>query len=225
MTYQEPPMAAISAENVSAVDRRLLVQQAFRIEWFTVGWMTIEAIVAVASALAAHSLSLLAFGIDSAIELVSAGVLLWRLTVELRHGKEFSEAAEWAASRIGGGLLLALAAYVVAGAGWSLWQRQGEEFSLPGLVVAAIAIPAMYLLARAKLRLADQLGSRALRIDAIESAACGYLSAIVVIGLLAQWLFGAWWVDGVTSLALVYFLAKEGLEGWQGEDCCDGAQL
>ncbi len=194
MTYQEPPMAAISAENVSAVDRRLLVQQAFRIEWFTVGWMTIEAIVAVASALAAHSLSLLAFGIDSAIELVSAGVLLWRLTVELRHGKEFSEAAERAASRIGGGLLLALAAYVVAGAGWSLWQRQGEEFSLPGLVVAAIAIPAMYLLARAKLRLADQLGSRALRIDAIESAACGghRMSALVETPFVVTRESGRW---------------------------------
>ncbi len=121
-------------------------------------------------------------------------------------------------------MLFALAAYVVASAGWSLWQGQGEEFSLAGLIVTVIAIPAMYLLARAKLRLADQLGSRALRVDAIESAACGYLSAVIVVGLLAQWVFGAWWIDGVTSLTLVYFLVKEGLEGWRGEDCCDVAR-
>jgi Co/Zn/Cd efflux system component len=203
------------------VERRELVARAFRLEWLTIGWMSVEAVIATVSGLAAHSISLLAFGIDSVIELLSAFVLVWRHSVELRHGEEFSEAAERLASRIGGALLLALAAYVVASAGWSLWQRQGEEFSLPGLIVAALAVPMMYGLATAKLRLAGRLGSHALRADAVESIACGYLSAIVVVGLLAQWLFGAWWIDGVTALALVYFLVREGLETWRDEECCD----
>lgn len=205
----------------SAAERSDLVGQAIRLEALTVFWLTVEAVVTVVSGVAAHSLSLIAFGIDSVIELISAIVLLWRLSVERRHGEAFSEAAERLASRIGGALLLALAAYVVASAGWSLWQRQGEEFSLPGLIVAILTMPVMYGLARAKLRLADRLGSRALRVDAVESIACLYLSVVIVVGLVAQYLFGAWWIDGVTALALVYFLVKEGREAWQGEECCE----
>jgi hypothetical protein len=105
-----------------------LVRQAFWLEWLTITWMVIEAAVALWSGYAAHSITLLAFGLDSVIELISAGVLLWRLTVELRRGQAFSEQAEQRASRIGGGLLFALAAYVVLSAAWSLWNRQGENF-------------------------------------------------------------------------------------------------
>jgi divalent metal cation (Fe/Co/Zn/Cd) transporter len=207
------------AESVPSAGRADLVGQAIRLEVLTVAWLTVEAAVAIVSGIAAHSLSLVAFGIDSVIELISAFVLLWRLGVELRHGEEFSEAAERLAGRIGGALLLVLAAYVVASAAWGLWQRQGEAFSLPGLIVAALTVPVMYGLARAKLRLADRLGSRALRLDAVESIACLYLS--IVLGLIAQWLFGAWWIDSVIALALVYFLVKEGHEAWRGEECCD----
>src|SRR5258707_12831204 len=115
-------------------DRTALSRQAFRLEYITLAWMTIEAAVAIGSGIAAGSLALMAFGIDSLIELASAAVLVWRLTVELRHGKAFAEKAEKTASRIGGALLFALAAYVVGVAGWKLWMRQGPEFSLPGLV-------------------------------------------------------------------------------------------
>jgi divalent metal cation (Fe/Co/Zn/Cd) transporter len=199
--------------------RRDLVRQAFRLEWLTIGWMTIEAAVAIASGLAAHSLTLLAFGIDSVIELVSAGVLIWRLAVELRHGQAFSENAERTASRIGGALLFALAAYVVASAAWGLWTRDGQEFSWPGLAVTAAAIPIMYVLARRKLAIADRLASRALRADAIESITCGWLSLVAVLGLIAQLAFGAWWIDAATSLAIVWFLVKEGREAWNAEGC------
>src|SRR5258708_9921932 len=111
----------------------------------------------------------MAFGIDSIVELASAGVLIWRLSVELKHGAKFSEAAERVAGRVSGALLFALATYVVAAAGWSLWQREGEVFSWPGLIIALLAIPVMYFLARRKLALAERLGSRALRADAVES--------------------------------------------------------
>jgi divalent metal cation (Fe/Co/Zn/Cd) transporter len=157
----------------------------------------------------------------SLIELASAGVLIWRLRVELRHGQQVSEQAEQRARRIGGALLFALAAYIVVGAGWSLWTQHGEEFSWPGLIVAVLALPVMYVLARRKLGLAEKLGSRALRADAVESLTCGWLSAVVVVGLLADLALGFWWVDAVTALAIVWFVAKEAREAWAGDACCD----
>lgn len=204
-----------------APKRAALIHSAFRLEWLTVIWMMVETAVAIGSGIAAHSLLLVAFGIDSVIEIVSAGVLIWRLSVELRQGRAFSEAAEHRASRIAGTLLFALALYVVAGAVWGLWEHQGAEFSTRGLILTVAAIPIMYVLSRQKLALAEQLHSRALRADAIESITCGWLSFVVVIGLLAQLALGAWWIDSVASLAIVNFLIKEGREAWAGDGCCD----
>src|SRR5262249_6099805 len=106
------------------IDRTPLIREAFRLEWLTRGWMVVEAVVALASGIAAGSLVLVAFGLDSVIELISAGVLVWRLSIELRNGEAFSENAERIASRICGALLFALAAYVVVAASWNLWLRQ-----------------------------------------------------------------------------------------------------
>jgi divalent metal cation (Fe/Co/Zn/Cd) transporter len=208
------------AAGIPDPERVALIREAFRLEWFTVAWMMVEAIIAITSGIAAHSISLTAFGIDSLIELASAGVLIWRLSVELKHGRAFSEAAERAASRIAGGLLFALAAYVVVAAGWGLWYREGQAFSWPGLMVTALAIPVMYLLAKRKLAVAAQLGSRALRADAVEAVACSWLSLVVMLGLLAQLAIGAWWINSVTSLAILWLLIKEGREAWAGEECC-----
>jgi hypothetical protein len=108
-------------------DRLPLIREAFRLEWLTIGWMSVEAVVAITAGVAAGSLVLTAFGLDSVIELASAGVLMWRLSVELRHGQVFSERAERTASRIGGALLFFLAAYVTAAAMWQLWKGTGEE--------------------------------------------------------------------------------------------------
>jgi divalent metal cation (Fe/Co/Zn/Cd) transporter len=212
-----PPRGA----GIPDIEHGALIREAFRLEWFTIAWMTIEAIIAIASGIAAHSISLTAFGIDSLIELASAGVLIWRLSVELKHGRAFSEAAERIASRIAGGLLFALAAYVMAAAGWGLWHREGQAFSWPGLIVTLLAIPIMYLLAKRNLAVAGRLGSRALRADAVEAITCGWLSFAVAVGLLAQLAIGAWWVDSVASLAILWFLIKEGREAWAGETCCE----
>ena len=210
-------MMMSDAASRSDFGRALLIRRAFRLEWFSAAWMMVEAAVALASGAMARSISLTAFGIDSLIELASAGVLIWRLTVELRGGRSFAEAAERTARRIGGALLLALAAYVVLAAGWSLWTRQGATFSWPGLLVSMAAIPLMWVLSRRKLRVAEALGSRALRTDAVESITCGWLSLVVVIGLLAQLTLGAWWIDAVVSLVIVWLLVKEGREAWEGE--------
>ena len=213
-------IAALTAV-ISEAERARLIREAFRLECFTIAWMLIEASVAIAAGLVTRSVTLLAFGLDSVIELVSAGVLIWRLDIELRRGRSVAEAAERAASRIGGALLCALAAYVVLMAGWSLWTRQGAEFSWPGLSVALAAIPIIWVLSRRKLRVAEALGSPALRADAVESITCGWLSFVVLVGLLAQVTLGSWWVDAVTSLAIVSLLIKEGLAAWKGEEAGD----
>jgi divalent metal cation (Fe/Co/Zn/Cd) transporter len=200
-------------------DRLPLIREAFRLEWLTIGWMSVEAVVAITAGVAAGSLVLTAFGLDSVIELASAGVLMWRLSVELRHGQVFSERAERTASRIGGALLFFLAAYVTAAAMWQLWKGTGEEFSWPGFIVALIAIPAMRYLAHRKIAIAEKIGSRALRADAMEAVTCGWLSLVVVVSLAAQWLLGAWWIDGVGSLAIVWFLVRESREAWTHDKC------
>jgi hypothetical protein len=87
--------------------------------------------------------------------------------------------------------------------------------------VTVLAIPVMYLLAKRKLAVAGRIGSRALRADAVESITCGWLAFVVVVGLLVQLALGAWWVDSVTSLAILWFFIKEAREAWAGEACCD----
>lgn len=200
--------------------RAALLRRAFAWEYASIAWMTVEAAVAIASGVHAGSVSLLAFGLDSLVELASAGVLVWRLAVELRRGHTFAAAAERRASRIAGALLLALAAWVVAAACGKLAARTGQSFSWSGLAVALLSMPVMSILARRKAALARALGSRALRADAVESATCGWLSLAVVAGLAIEALAGAWWADSIASLAIVGLLVKEGREAWRGASCC-----
>lgn len=202
------------------IERPSLVHAAFRLEMLTLAWMAIEAIVAIGAGIAAGSLMVTAFGVDSVIELGSAAVLIWRLSVELHSGRAFPEAIEHRASRIAGLLLFALGAYILVAAGWRFWMREGGGFSPAGLIIAALAIPVMYLLARRKLAVAKQLGSRAMRADAAESVACLWLSSVVVLGQAAELAIGAWWVDPAASLAVLWFVLREGREAWFGEACC-----
>jgi divalent metal cation (Fe/Co/Zn/Cd) transporter len=113
--------------------------------------------------------------------------------------------------------LFALAVYVTISAAYGLWTREGQEFFASGLVLMILAIPIMWWLARAKVRIADQIDSPALRADAVESITCGYLSDTMDIGLVVQlFMPGWWWVDSVTSLVIVVFLIKEGREALEG---------
>ncbi len=211
-------MSGADVESADGAERRADIRRAFVLVYLTLGWMIVEAAVAIGAGLAAGSLTLTAFGFDSLIELGSALVLIWRLTVELRHGADFAERAERIAARIGGTLLLALAATIVAGAAWKLWFREGAEFSPAGLTLTVLAIPVMLFLSRGKLALATALGSRALRTDAVESITCAWMAAVVIVALTAEALTGAWWVDAVASLAIVWFVVREGREAWSDED-------
>jgi divalent metal cation (Fe/Co/Zn/Cd) transporter len=181
--------------------------------------MVIEAAAGIGAWLAAGSLALLAFGLDSVIELASASVLIWRLSVELRHGQAFSERAERLASRIGGGLLFALAAYILVAADSALWLHRAESVSIPGLIVTVLAVPVMCVLARRKIAVAQGLNSRALRADAMEAVTCGWLSLVAAVSVVMRAVSGYWWVDPVGALAIVRLVVREAGEAWSGDDC------
>src|SRR5260370_40869495 len=133
-------------------NRAVLIQQAFRLEYITLAGMTIEAAVAIGSGVAADSLILTAFGIDSLIELASATVLVWRLVVELRNGQTFAENAERTASRIGGALRFARAPVAGASAGWETRAPHGGRVSRVGLIISGSPLSRMYFSAPRQLQ-------------------------------------------------------------------------
>jgi divalent metal cation (Fe/Co/Zn/Cd) transporter len=182
-----------------------------RLEYFTLGWNLLEAGVAMAAGLMAGSVALIAFGADSLIESFSGGILLWRLQTAA------DEHREQLATKLVGLSFFALGLYVSADAIWSLVRHDEPEKSIVGIVLATASFVVMPLLAKAKRRLAAQLGSRALHADSRRSVICAYLSAILLIGLLLNALFGWWWADSAAALLMVPIIGKEGLEAMQGE--------
>jgi divalent metal cation (Fe/Co/Zn/Cd) transporter len=198
------------------------MQAALRLEVLTIGWMVIEASASIGAGVMAGSVLLLAFGADSVIELISAVVLYHRLRKEADGTANGAEivALEQRAARIAGYLLYALAAYVVLQSGYGLLHRHTAETSGVGLAVAVAAALGMPVLARAKIRAADRIGSKALRADAMETFTCGFLSWILLAGLVANALLHWWWLDSVAALVLVPFLIKEGREAMTGGCRC-----
>jgi divalent metal cation (Fe/Co/Zn/Cd) transporter len=205
-------------------DRQL--RDALRLEYLTVGWNVVEGLVAVTAALAARSVALLGFGLDSFVETASALVLVWRLGAERRAAAGGLALDAAAVARLdrrahrGVALsLFLLAAYVALDALWTLWRRERPGTSLPGVAITALSLGVMVWLARAKRRAADQLGSRALRADSFQTTACWWLSLVTLAGLGLNSLLGWWWADPVAALAMTWFLVAEGREAWRGEDC------
>ncbi len=201
------------------------MQTALRLEVLTISWMLVEASASIGAGVMAGSVLLLAFGVDSVIELISASVLFHRLRKEAsgagKDGAEI-EALEHRTARIAGYLLYVLAAYVVLQSGYGLLHRHTAETSWVGLCIALAAALGMPVLAKAKIRVADEIGSRALRADAMETFTCGFLSWILLAGLAANALFHWWWLDSTAALVLVPFLVKEGREAHIGECSCQG---
>ena len=188
-----------------------------RIQTITIVWMTVEAGVSLSAAWMAHSPALLAFGGDSAIELLSAAVVYWRF-----RSMRSDERAEKLAARITGSLLFALAAYVALVAALALLGHREVRPSFLGIVVLIVAAVVMPLLAQQKRRLSGVTASAALRADAAESALCGCLSIIALAGLVANAIWGITWADPVAALCLIPLVAREGWQTFRGKpcDCC-----
>jgi divalent metal cation (Fe/Co/Zn/Cd) transporter len=196
--------------------RQILLQRGLRLEYLTVGWNCLEALIAVTAGWAAGSIALLSFGLDSVIEVSSGAILLWRLRTD-------SGRRERLALRLVGVSFLLLAAYVAVESGLTLRQREAPQHSVAGIVLAAASLIVMPLLARAKRRVAAGLVSNALHADSRQTDLCAYLSAILLGGLVLNLLLGWWWADPVAGLLMVPLITKEGIEALRGETCCPAA--
>jgi divalent metal cation (Fe/Co/Zn/Cd) transporter len=203
---------ALSAYNAG---RDGLVRRGIALEIFTLAWMTIEAVVAVAAGLAAGSVALMAFGIDSVIEFVAALVVLQTFRAE-QTGR--AGGSEDRALRVIGVTFFLLAAYIVADSGYTLIAASKPGSSVPGVAVTAAALVVMPSLSFLKRRTGSRLGSQMLLADAAESLFCAYLSATVLVGLLLNVSLGWWWADPVAALAVLPLVVKEGLEAFEDHD-------
>ena len=191
--------------------RPALLRRALALEDVTIGYNALEGMVAIVAGVAAGSVALTGFGIDSVIEVTSGVVLWWRLRAEL-GAPSLRPAVESRASRWAGFLLLALAAYLVIESGRRLLTQDRPAQSLVGIGLTALSLIVMPLLARAKLRAAKALESRALRADAHETIVCAWLSLTTLVGLTLNALLGWWWADPVAALAMLPLIVREGLE-------------
>jgi divalent metal cation (Fe/Co/Zn/Cd) transporter len=194
-----------------------LLRRVVRLQVLTIAWMSVEAVVALAAAWTAQSPALLGFGGDSAIELFSAIIVLWRF-----RSKSGSANAEKLAARVAGGLLFIVAAFVTVSSGLSLLGIREPQPSLAGIILLIVAAIGMPWLASQKRKLATQVASASLTADATESALCGYLSLIALAGLLANAIFHALWADPIAALALVPLITREGWKAVHASrHCCN----
>ena len=196
---------ALVAQDVT--QRRVIWLQAV-----TLAWMIIECSVALYSAWRAKSASLLAFGSDSFVELISAAVVLLQFASSWRISQ--ARAARWC-----GSLLFVLAGVVAAIALAGLFLRLDADTSRSGMAITAGALLLMPVLARLKRDAAEQTGNKALRADAVQSATCAYLAAITLTGLLLRSVFGMHWLDQVAAIAAVPVLIVEARRARKGISC------
>jgi divalent metal cation (Fe/Co/Zn/Cd) transporter len=212
-------MEALRCENPGArLEREQAVGRGVRLEWFTIGYNALEGVIALVAGWMAGSIALIGFGFDSAIEVTSGAAVLWRLRGD--EGAQGPERRETAALRIVGVTFLMLAGYVSYEAAGSLLVGEPAEHSLAGILLAVASLIVMPILARAKRRVAGQIGSTALTADATQTEFCTYLSAILLAGLGLNALFGWWWADPVAALAMVPIIGREAVEALRGRTCC-----
>ena len=189
------------------------LRKGIRLEYFTIGWNTLEAIVAIGAGVMAGSIALVGFGLDSIIETSSGVILFWRLRKELKGGSaEESEDAEKKALFVVGVTFFLLAIYVAYESGKKLIFREVPEESIVGIVLAIASLIVMPILSYFKVRTARQLGSKALEADAMETAVCSYLSFALLLGLTLNATVGWWWADPVAAIAMLPVIIKEGWE-------------
>jgi divalent metal cation (Fe/Co/Zn/Cd) transporter len=177
----------------------------------------IEFGIALAAGIAASSVALVAFGIDSLIEVAAGMAIVWRFTGS-RLGSATSERHAQQAIAVS---YFLLAAYVAVESVRDLVGGQEPEASWVGIGLAALTAPTMPLLARAKRRVGHALGSAATVGEGGQNMICAYLSIALLAGLLANAVAGWWWADPVAALVIGAVAAREAVESWRGEACCD----
>jgi divalent metal cation (Fe/Co/Zn/Cd) transporter len=204
-------------------NREVYVRRGERLEYFTIGYNTLEGVTSIVAGLIARSVSLVGFGLDSLIEVTSGAALLWRLHHDLDLSRR--EQVERVALRTVGACFIALALYILYESGSMLIRHVPPKRSIFGIVIAAISVIVMPLLARAKRRVARQIGSGAMHADSKQADFCSYLSATLLGGLLLNAMLGWWWMDPAAGLVMVPIIGKEGIDGLRAETCCDRCGL
>ena len=208
--------AAITRDDYARLARRVRM-----LSWLSLGWMTLEGAIAIAAGIVAGSIALIGFGIDSAIEGFASVIIVWRFT----GSRVFSEAAETRAQKLVAIQFFILAPYVGVEAIRSLVGGEHPDVSWVGIGLAIGSVIFMPMLGIAKQRLADQLGSAATKGEGRQNMLCAYLAGALLVGLVGNAAFGAWWLDALVALLIAGVAVREGLEAWRGEGCCVSSPL
>lgn len=197
-----------------ALTRRETLHRRIRlIVGITIAYNLIEAVIAITAGSVASSAALIGFGLDSTIEVLSAGAVAWQFT------RRDPERWEKPTLRVIAVAFFALAAYVTATSVAALVTAERPEHSTIGIVLTAVSVAVMPFLSFAERRAGRELGSATAVADSKQTLICTYLSAAVLIGLVANSLFGWWWADAVAGLVIAAFAVREGIEAWKGDAC------
>lgn len=218
------PLPVALAGRAPAPSRERVEQLAHRariLSWLSLFWMSIEGVVAILAGIAAGSIALIGFGLDSAIEGFASVVIIWRFTGHRIH----SGAAESRAQKLVAIQFFILAPYVAVESLRALVAGEHPDETLVGILLALGSVVFMPLLGIAKQRIASELGSVATRGEGRQNMLCAYLAGALLVGLLGNALFGAWWLDPIVGLLIAAVAVKEGRDAWRGEVCADCAPV
>ncbi|MDP2168422.1 MAG: cation transporter [Thermodesulfovibrionales bacterium] len=208
-------MAEIKLKAVDALKKKAL-----RLSYFTVGYNVLEGAISVFAGLLAGSIALVGFGLDSFMESLSGGVMIWRFRRHAGVSPEEEERAEKKAVRLIGYAFFIFGAYVLYESLESLYLKEAPEPSLLGIIVALVSLITMPVLFVMKYRLGKKIGSRSLVADSKQTLTCILLSLSLLVGLGLNYLFGLWWADPAVGLIVVGFLFKEGRQALKEEKLC-----
>ncbi|WJK32759.1 cation transporter [Solwaraspora sp. WMMA2065] len=213
----KPSAVKPSAAHLSAARQATLARQ---IRWFvaaTIAYNVIEAIVAISAGTVASSTALIGFGLDSVVEVASAAAVAWQFT---GADHERRESRERAALRVIAVSFFALAGYVGFESVRALLSAHRPDHSTVGLILAALSLAVMPVLSTAQRRAGRELGSASAVADSKQTLLCTYLSAVLLVGLAVNSLFGWWWADPAAALVIAAVAVREGREAWRGDTCC-----
>jgi len=209
------PLAPPPRPQEQAPDRQRLVRRARMLAWLGLGWHLIEAAVALIAGVVASSIALIGFGVDSLIEAVAGIVVIWLMS----GARSSSATAERRAQQLIAASFALLAAYIGVEAIRDLLGGHHPNTSWIGIGLSVITLATMPPLARAKRHVGEQIGSSATASESRQTMLCAYLSATLLIGLLANAVLGWWWADPVAALVIAGVAVRESRDAWRGDAC------